>query len=531
MFKNLKIKTEGIMFQPNSKFSQELIAIIKELKAYPETLAGRGITDFTRVYLETMSFFEKTISKKLSDCIYNHTGINVEKVYCRELYGNTPYASGMFFTMTVYPDRKNVVNTKWMLNIKDVLTGGATKEYKITPETSDEFNKLLANFDDKIGRFKNADEIRDLITIRLGFDMGCVVFTDKIIHEKIEPLTAEETAAILLHEIGHTIAEVSYLKYCHFSIDVLTKAFEHFNDYAPIEEKIKFLKTSPILNHPEVEKLHKNDVLFQSIKKVIDKIDIPSQDSSSVLTGIVVLRNLASLIFGLVARLIVIPLYLLLKYVCYHFDASEYKGSDKNPKISDYKLFNIQSYEEERIADEYVTKHNMGSYLQSSFFKLNDLMLYVNGSEGLAGIGYSNKGSAIFHLTTFLGGIDLLFSAPFTKALSTHPETKERFEMIAAAQIRNIKKLSDNPALLKLALAEYEKCHNNVLAPDKLKKTEAMITKMSDIVNNIVAIVSFGLISVDHQEQLNKLMHQALMLMDNDMFASVAKLKLMLKEK
>lgn len=532
MKRKLKFSLEGIMFQPNSKFAQELIASIRELKEYPQTLPKRGITEFKKVYFETMDFFEKTTAKKLSDTIFKYTGIKTDKIYCRELFGNVPYAAGVFFMNISYPtDSKKITQTKWFGSVKDVISGGATKEYLVSPETSAEFDKLINNFDDVIGRFKPAESLDGLINMRLGFDLGAVCFSDKIIHEKVIPLTAEETAATLLHEIGHVLSAVSYLKYCHYSYDVVTNAFDHFNKYASVDEKIKFIKTSKLINSPSMETAVNNNPLLKQVKKLSDKIEIESNTVQVGMTTSVVICNLVSFLFCTIFNLIFSPVYLLLKYLNYSIEASPYEKSDSLNKISDFKLFNVQCYEEERLADEYVTKHNMGSYLQSSFLKINNLYAYVSGSDGNAGFGYANKGTGIFHLTNFMAGLDLILVGGLSKSLSSHPETKERFHQIAASQIKNIKSVMNSPALLKLALEEYERCHKNIFANNTMKNYELAIAKLSEKIDNIVSIVTFGLISMEQQNQLNSLMSAALQLMDNDMFASMAKLKMMLKNK
>lgn len=528
----LTMAMEGIAFQPNSKLSKELMEIFRELKEYPDTIKINPRTNFNDIFYDTLTFFEKTTVPKFQKCVRAHTGIIIEKVYCREFYPpKTPLVTYSFFVACVKPnqDPKKLTATKWWEDALDVISGAASKEAHVKAESAAQMEKVISNFDDEVGRFKIAEDLDELITAHMGLDLGSMCFTDKILHEKLLPLTVEEITAIVLHELGHILATVSYLKYSHYSISTLKGSFEHFMKYAKDEEKSKFIQSNTINKLSSSVKNPITKVLLEKCQKISLMLDNKiSTPTSGVITVLVILFKIRDLILNITASFILFPLYRLMKLLNYAMYNINLSDSDKGPKQSDLKVFNVQLHEAERIADEFVVKHNMGSYIQEGLKKVYDGVTFMRGTYGAT--AYNGHNNALFHLANFFGLVSELLDDFNFGTVGVHPESAERAEMVARMQVQNIRASEDNPFKLNLALKEYERVFNNAKNKSNRDKLKGVVEKISNLLDDIIAIVTMGVISFTQRRQIDALVKSAIALMDNDIYVSAMKLNIMLND-
>lgn len=521
---------EGIAFQPNSKLSQELIAIFNDLKKFPSTLPNDPAKDFNKYFLETLNYFEKVTTPKLQKSIHIHTGLNVEKIICRETYPkNEACYTGFFATTVGKLDKNGLRSEKWFINIERIVAGGATKTAHTSVETADQLNNLIAKFDDTVGRFQVDTKIQDLVNVILIVDLVSICFVEQVLHEKLSSYTSEETTAIILHELGHVIGAISYAKYTNYSIEVIRKAFEHFDTYASEEEKIKFIKTSALLKpHPNNSK--EINVTLELTQKLADaSTNLQVQDSSFLQTIKYAIKNIIKLIFSFIIDYFFMPFVLFSRSLAYTLNALAVVNNDKTVKTLDHSNLRTQVIENERIADEYVAKHNMSSYLATALKKLDDNHLYAKG------INYSNKvgksSSINFYFNTFITIMLELRADTYWTSMSQHPAYQERIELLLMNQMKMIKTNIDNPRLVALALSEYEKVRLMVTNKTKLDKVRALHLKLQSVFDKIISIMSYGSFDYTQLAKLDEIMKGATALMHSDILASAIKLSIISKEK
>ena len=530
MFKQLIFSTEGIAFQPRSKFSQELISIMKELKEYPYTLPDNINKDFIKIFRSTLNYFEKTITPKLQKCIYTHTGIVIDTVICE--YPNNEPMYTADFAMTMGKIEKNKFKPeKWFASAKDIISGYSSKTSNINVETADELNNLLARFDDEVGRFKLPDNrMIDEPNMLLFFDIVSVCFAEQVVHENIASFTAEEASAIILHEVGHCINTLSYAKYTCYSIDILKKAFKHFEDYASVEEKIKFIKSNKVINN---NKLIDKSLLstVEVIKEINNKIVLPKMPGSIGANIITIIGKLISLLINIALKLFFMPCVFLIRCLMFTMiNASNNSRINDDTKTSDFKGLNFNLHAIENIADEYVTKHNLGSYLITGLEKLDKAMLFLRGTNSHP---YTKKvGNLNFNIMTFFGIIEEVDDSLFLTSISNYPILKERTLNILQDQMKILKETSNNPKTLALALNEYNKMFLLLKNETKVDKTRKMVKSIEKILDKINSIGTLSLFGTDANQayQLNELLIAANNLMHSDIYASAIRIDLITRK-
>lgn len=521
---------EGIAFQPNSKLSQEMIAIFNDLKKFPSTLSINPGENFNKYFLETLNYFEKNTVPKLQKCVHMHTGLNIEKVICRDTYPrNEACYTGFYGTTVGKIDKEGLRSEKWFINIERVIAGGATKTALTTVETSDQLNNLIAKFDDTVGRFQVDTKIQNLVNVILIVDLVSMCFVEQVLHDKLISFTSEEITAIILHELGHMIGTISYAKYTNYSIEVMRNAFEHFDTYAKDEEKIKFLKTNPLLkSHPNNSK-ELNTTLEVTQRLVDATTKLQAQDSSFLQTIKYAIKNILKILFSFLIDCCFLPTLLFSRSLAYSLHSLSIVNNDKTVKTLDHSNLRMQLIEVERIADEYVAKHNMSSYLATALKKLDDNHLYAKG------IGYSNNvrktGALNFYFNVFTTFILELRGDIYWTSMGQHPGYQDRIELLLTNQMKMIKANIDNPRLVSLALTEYEKLRLMVNNKSKLDKVRDLNLKLQGFLDRLISIISVGTLDYNQLVQIENITKSAINLMHSDILAAAIKLSIISKEK
>lgn len=526
---------EGLNFNPNSKLSAGLIDLFRDLKSFP--LTQPETQDFKKLFYETVTYFENHTEPKLKKLILEQTGIVVEKIYCRDLYSsNNPNTTGCFAMIIRNSGDGKDVN--WMSDAQDVIAGGSHKKAHISVETAEQFNNLLSNFDAQVGRFKPAKNVNKAVKCDLVFDLAMVVFVDKITHEKLMPLTSEETTAVMLHELGHIVGTVSYLKYTNYSIDILKGAFDHFTTYASTEEKYTFLNNNLLKKNGFIKKNETTKKLSDTFNELVNELPtVPTLETSYGKTIVYVLNQMLDMLMRILLLIWYLPGMLFFQMISFRLsEMALYDGHDGIPKTTDFKAINRQRYEMERIADEYVTSHNMGSYLQSGLDKLSNLITYNLGKDtalvgGAQMAGYVNTGRVSFHFNNFIGGAKYIFNETVFGAFSAYPPYQERIALIARAQIKNVRSSQKNPILLKLALDEYESTYLNSKNQAALQTIQKGVDGLVVILQNLLTIFSFGMLNANQRRHVEDMLKDAEAIMNNDIYASSAKMRLMYMQK
>lgn len=532
-----RVYNESLLFQPGSKFSQELISHFEEVYTHIRTLGEVGINE---AFPTVLDFFEKVTVPKLTKTTLTHTGVTITKFAVGELYHKgVPSCSGMFaidYNSSVNKKSPSPVKPMATMDASGVVLGYQSKN-TFKPSTADQMSKALANFDELIGVFKVPNKVTDNIKCTVYWDIATAYFVDLIVNNKLSRLTAQEQAAIFIHEIYHVIGVYSYYKYAFHSAHMVKGAFEYFNKYADDQEKLKFLKTKSYRRLLS-DKDPKTAKVIKPLDAVIDELpnNIVTTGSNDYGAGIAkwIIGRLLSLVVMTIAHITetVFFFYVTASFLIRGILSDNMKRNDKDEvfRTSDIKFTRMQGYTLERMADEGVISHNMGSFLQSGLMKMDSLRRFLLGSYGLDSNNSTiMKTSTInFHLTSAIGVLFDLTLSMYGNIYRMHEPTGQRVRTIAKQQIENIRMTTETPHLQRLAIAEYERCYEQAGQSGLSAFLEILGDKLHIIMFNIINVIPIAsktVINRTQEEQASRILTKCESLVNNDLFVSALKLR------
>lgn len=508
---------ESFNYMPGSKLARGLVNIFEEVKEFP--LKQPSTDNFNNLWEATLTFFEKTSIPKIQKLAKDELGIIVDQIICRDLYveGVVPTACFSIQRTEKRIKGKNV----WFSSTKDIIQGSGHRD-NVMAETSDKLIKLMASLDQQTGKFKISDNMEENLTCNLVIDLASIVFTDVILHTKVQPLTAEEAAACLIHEFGHPISEISYMKYTHYSITILRDAFTHFRNYASLPEKVKFLKTNPFATK-DFKDLIPDTTVQKGVLELADKVaNLPEfKEYSALDTGAFLLSRIVDFLLNIVIETIIIPFTLLQYMSSFSIRESLLNAPNKaGARTKDFSCVGRQAIELERLADEFVTFHGMGSYSMMVDKKLQAIVDFSIGA-GLGAFkydGYSRNSNLVFGLSNFIGAMYNSFGDRTVAAYLHHPFLADRAQFLLRFQIQRIKENIHNPKLFKLAIEEYEKMLE--ISKDKTMsmKVDKMVKAIMNTIASLSGLITLGFINMNQRKQIEELIDAAEDIMHNDIF-------------
>jgi hypothetical protein len=379
---------EAINFQRNSKLSQGLIDIFNEVFNYiKEYDKNRTITNknIEQRYIDIVKYFKKTTIPQLKSHIKKETNITIKQIITIA----PENAQGLFAIDLSLDDIESVITAK------DTLTG--EKSYKNIKGTNslDELLSVAEDFDpvnSKLSTGKISKEREVFATIY--FDVGSAF----LIHElapNVESLNSEEITAIMMHEIGHmmsfieNINNMTYLgQYVTSSVNNLSKS----KDLVP-----QFIKNYKVLK-VKIDELRKSKTISNAVGNLLDKVlDVVYYFDKENKTRF--LGNAIKLLIGSTIKILILVILFAVKRAAfiklvvfmyaqiftYHL-ASSYivtKGLKQTSKTGDDTFTSRNKYYFERIADEFVSRHGMGSYLATGLQKIISFMDTLQATSGV----------------------------------------------------------------------------------------------------------------------------------------------------
>lgn len=546
-----RISEENFLFKPDSVLSNELIDVFKDVYAF----AVNGPADIMDNFLATMDYFEKTSAQRIKKIIKNHLGIEVIKIINKEMQQNIKKPTfSSFYACNVLPMRMNDKPTDVFKVLYNVTEGKDLKALDMKPETYGQISKVLSNFDSIKESFSvnYRKGINIPVKMIIYFDLASAMYINHFVHDKLEALSPEEQTAILLHELGHVIGPVVYFKFKKTQLEIFKGAFDHFNKYADVKEKLTFYKSGEykklIIDN---SKISKDVKLSDTHNKKIDYINklvelLPSTKDTSAMASninfvldriIVLIGNILCLSFG---TTFVIKFWLLVT-------ESLRNNNDKNISVNNdfYNRKTPTGYNDDMVADAFVTSHNMGSYLIRATNKIENILIFTSGTVDKNRI--FNKSTGLFNLAMVTNLMTWQLTFSDIKALSD-VGVNDRIKFIMQKQLDYIKQLQGNTVLQKMAIKEYEDCYaiyqNNIKKVDSVTYGAGMNNFLANFINLCTGVfastvnapggvlllmfISNSIIDRNLYKQIDSMLSNAESLINSDMHASIAKLNNMI---
>lgn len=356
---------EAINFQVNSAFPKELTNVINMcfefVKRYDEKYGKINSPDEAALkYSRFREYFLKEVTPIFKKTITKYTGFTVN-----ELTVCTPknYNGVLGFWMQIANPEEELEE---IASLYYESEGTNFKSSKVG-DLTDNIIKMSESLDKKTGKLSDNNALK----ININVPLGAFCITDIITKDlNFKP---EEIVAIFMHEIGHIMTIIEYMK------DSMYLGYFGNNSLRDIKELVKNDPKKAISEikkmSSEIEKRDKEKkyTKFTNVsKKLVDKIepylnDVENIDErgeyrSGVITNFI-LSILAYVGIMFSITLVIISLLLTREFLMINKESVDKFmtrdiATNKNTSLL------------ERLADEYVSRYQMGKYLNSGLINL-----------------------------------------------------------------------------------------------------------------------------------------------------------------
>jgi len=362
---------EAINFQANSSFPIELTAIFQRVFDYIEEYGETHTADeILKKHVSIKKFIIDVIGKEFIRIVEHHTMFKIRGI-TSELPNSHENITDVW--VLTHNSSKNIAEIDAVINLAEG-SGSNIDSSSLT-------NVL------EIG--KSLDKKRGMILKGIGWDVsvgipvGIFVIND-ILSKNVEKcqMTAAEITSVFLHEIGHIFAFVEYsVDLCYtgyYGNNILRNITINLEkDPSSVIKEVLLIseKNLSTIENKTQKILLKNSVaILKRVEKIIavDDTDI-DPDDSIIYNNISIMKHIIRFIISIMViiiflsskwiRLLFIPIRSLFDLLINNLiikDKSNEYVTDKNTSMY------------ERLADEYVSRYQMGKQLNNSIIKLNN---------------------------------------------------------------------------------------------------------------------------------------------------------------
>lgn len=384
---------EAVSFQTNSQLGKDLTAVFQEVIDYRDNLDYDGIQDDflkRRLYRirKVVDFCGKTMGPKFIKVLEKDLGFKVKNFY---LYGSntglTP-PTGLF-AVNIDINAMGPDMYRTLMN----MTGTNYDSTKPNGKHASDVEELADCIDLHNTKLKKTTIGKNVpITIQaIYFDiMFAFCLNDFVGPEYAEEMTAEEIAAIMMHECGHAMTVMEH------SADLYVTCSRIRNDAVNIKKSgnikdakafIKALDTKvltklvSVANASELNGIEDVKGVRESILKVAtmtgklsELLNVTDKDRGEGSVAIAALMLPINAVFSImhVLVLIAVDIAILALQVITLVELEKYSYVDAHGdggKASDRRNNKNNLFLLERWADEFVSRHGYGDYLASGLNK------------------------------------------------------------------------------------------------------------------------------------------------------------------
>ena len=490
---------EAIDFQRQSPLAKGLVDLFQDIINYRDHIQS-SIPDRVK---ETISYTKKILYPKFSKIVKDTTGLNCKKIVMSEgiCYGfaclmdvgdKYGWNSNMFIDS--YAGTGMQEYYKW-----------AMKQYNIRCTTTKDIQNLVTSLRKDTGIFA-IDQLYDgrKVAFTLYFDPYTAFLVQEVGHNKCLPLTAEEIAAIVIHEIGHLHSMLEHALDGCMRMGTVITAYEYFNQHATVEEKAEMVKELGRVSHTP-DAIDKTDDLLSERKDTV---------------GAYVLDGFGILISAIVdaALLAMVPAAVLTQMFSYMDDgctlialnSSKNKLSDQAVSVHNFKLC-------ERLADQFVVRHGLGRGLVSSLNKIEH-----NAASGSGTMIFAKNSSLAWNVAKVSYFITKLLNGDMFH-LEDHDEMPMRGQLIMQETIKVFKQ-NLPPDMLAYYIADYESSQQALDQRTATVRIGEGIVAFTKLLRYLVETPAGLIFSGRFPREYEQLIYKTKQLVDNKLYYRAAKL-------
>ena len=448
------VAVEGIGYTGYSQLAADLVRLFQSTIDYREKLSGEP-KKVEQVIIHALKGLEE-----LPKIVAKHTGFDIHKVKVSKtpdmMFAISPFIANRMATAVA---TMRAEGEGYYRELQDSKKYGKILSYE-------EYKSISKAIDQGSGRFDRKKLTPSLISAKIGgtlyFDHLSAFLAKELIHVSLDYMTAEEIAAIVLHELGHVYDTLETAGYQFRRNELLEQARINFMKNAPEMERLKLIR--------EANKEIKDEVVAQNeeaLTYVLDHEDLPKDQ------GIPIFIRACILALG---TLILIPLCLPFKALRFILGISGDISDDVD--IWPGKLTDIPSHLKffqngETSADAFVVQHGLGAGVVSG---LEKIMQYsrlesISSPGKTPSTNRSSKAAWWYSYGAFILCHGVFFASD---RLRVHPRDIDRLKKVRRSLIKNL----TTPGVIPTEMAEL------ILADiDGVDKALVNLSKMTKFVN------------------------------------------------
>ena len=423
--KAIKISTEAIDFQLDTKLADNLTAAIQGVLDFKQSLTKENKSNgyITR---EVLGYLEDTADDKIHECL--RAILCVEPKNLKLFKFNVPCGA-----VCATFDIKDIDNLMFLIYRE------GTKQARETISTYKDLNDFRNALNLKTGRMHFSQNILNTLSIKIMFD-PYYFFLGKEVGVDLE-LTAREISSILLHECGHFISTVELLMNCTVVSRAMTETAKAFIKQATPDETLKFInsvdKTNIVIDrYNAISKMMLNVSSLEKATHNIKFTDVLETDAKKALNYVMCG---ASTFNGFEQVVKYVPEQGIIYNPMY-------------PTLIDMSLC-------ERYADIFVTRMRYGADNASALSKTISIQPLRTSNVTIATFNISQ---ALIKLSTFAGGSALLTE----RGLYEDPTQRMRRIMMSIIDGLKSDKLPDE--VIAEFIKDYERIAKLITKPTNL---------------------------------------------------------------
>ena len=361
--------SESISYQGTALF-QEIAEQIQVGMDYVDNNSHTMSVEKLDVKLKQL--FKKTLMPKITASIRKHTGLNITKVVYAE------HCSCMFATIMNFGDDATAQYIHQALSGDTLHGDDEDAEYQLSVMLTkdieqDTFKDVQKNFDPIKGKANTTNfrlgGSRNEISSIMFFDHQAACGLPLFCHKSLQRMNAGESAAIVLHEVGHTVNLIE-------RASDLCRAFHRCTAAVDLmvaqQDPKDIVETTRKTVKQNAERFFQPDDAKQFIRSMDDIADSSwftwAKDKVSFLFRALVTTQLIIYNYGIILMSSTITADIL-ELIHLHK-----RGNAKNKKND--TVTGAASYQMERAADIFATKHGAGPYLPSALEKITSAAMY-----------------------------------------------------------------------------------------------------------------------------------------------------------
>lgn len=366
--------TEAINFLAGSTLAKSLTKVFQKVIDYRDTL--EYTTDDTdkirneRIF-KVYKYVREQMVPDFITTVRKETNLEITSIHIT----GTKSLTGFFAVNLAFDNETDAID---MLNMQ---TGQDTPP-KTFRESLKEMVSMCEQFDVRTGKLKTSAYGKDgkrKICCKLYMDAMMAFLLHDFVPTRICPVfSAEELAAIYLHELGHVLTVVERSGDLYSTV---TRQTDHLVQTLKTADKKEALKDFMELGAPTLTKLIKDKKVDPKLGgiglKALESASYLLEKESSSLIGAA-----GEILNKFIFHLIFINMYLLMNAVLFiHFEyffiglAKEFAWIEEGKKSTDLTKTEHSLYQMERLADEFVSRHGFGSHLASALNKMDSLFV------------------------------------------------------------------------------------------------------------------------------------------------------------